>query len=112
MFKQTWVAVSHSSNLPTAQSQAAFLEERGIPCFVEGGALADELATSRHLSGIEIKVHVDCLQQARTLLTELARRHVGRAEIACPSCGEKIEAAFDACWKCGQDRPAEASASG
>ncbi len=111
MFKQTWVAVSYASNLPTAQSRAAFLEERGIPCFVEGGALADELATSRHLTGIEIKVHVDCLQEAQALLAELARRNVGRAELTCPSCGEKIEAAFDACWKCGQDRPAEGSAS-
>ena len=25
---------------------------------------------------------------------------------ACPQCGEHIEAQFDACWKCGEDRPA------
>lgn len=25
---------------------------------------------------------------------------------ACPQCGESIEAQFDSCWSCGEDRPA------
>jgi hypothetical protein len=107
-----WVIVDRAPNTVVAQLWADYLQERGVPCFVDGSMLADERAAAMQLVGllgVDVKTSGDHLDRARELIADLKARNEGRPSIKCAKCGETIDAAFDACWKCGSERPAVGS---
>lgn len=71
---------------------------------VEGLIEADNCGGMRpHLDltrGVNILVADQDLEQARAFLKEGSEKLV-TYPWTCSSCGEEIEAGFDACWKCG-----------
>ncbi len=54
-------------------------------------------------SGVDILVPNDELETALAALQEPVT-DLTAEPWTCPSCGEAIEAGFDACWKCGEGK--------
>jgi hypothetical protein len=82
------------------------LERDGIRCIV-----VDTNIARGRLRGAVYVVFPTQVERARTLVA----RHLKGASVSatalslpwpCPSCGERIEGQFQACWKCGTAKPA------
>ncbi len=86
------------------------LESRGIPYVLRNQFLAGavgELPPTECCPEVWVIDDRD-LQLAQRLLKDLQRDlHSGEAPSwCCPDCGERLEPAFELCWRCGADRPA------
>src|SRR5215831_18019067 len=80
------------------------LEREGVRCFVA----VSNVARSRLHGAVYVSPAV--ADRARQIVTRhLKGASVSEAAIAppwqCPSCGEVVEAQFQACWKCGTAKP-------
>lgn len=86
------------------------LRRAGIACFIRN-ELMTGLAQSVPLteSTPELWVQDDRDEaKAREVLKDLRSEPAGGAENwGCPKCGEKSEAQFTSCWKCGEPRIAK-----
>jgi hypothetical protein len=108
MSASSWTLIDRAPNAAIAQAWADYLQRNGVPCFVEGAMLSDERAAAMQaigMLGVDLKTSADRVEEARRLLTALKARGAERPTVDCPKCGEPIEGAFDACWKCGTERP-------
>ena len=95
------------------------LEQQGIEATVMGESLAaargDLPLTPDTLPSVW--VYEEDMERALPVAQEYILRHVRQDEPRplasepwkCPSCGESIEPQFDECWKCGHQRPADAT---
>lgn len=86
----------------------AMLEDAGIDCFMRNefsAGLAPEIPISE--STPELWIQDDSrLTEALQIkqVWRISPKVAGNAW-TCPSCGEKLEAQFTSCWKCGTARP-------
>lgn len=91
------------TNETEARVDLAHLEAMGITAVLE----ADNCGSMRpHMdltSGVHLLVAgLEC-EKATALLKEAVEQPAGEDWI-CGSCGEKSEAGFSACWKCGAEK--------
>lgn len=96
----------HTADNPTEIGYVrGLLEAEGISTRVRSMELWAAAVEIYFAEGARPSVWVsdDDLERARKVLAESDRR--GReSDWTCPSCAEKLEGQFTACWKCGQAR--------
>jgi hypothetical protein len=84
------------------------LESAGIACFLKN-EVARQLFPEVPLSEAVPELWIDDDSRLAEAL-EIKKDYLGPQTVVgpawtCPKCGEKIEAQFDSCWKCGTARP-------
>lgn len=88
-----------------AEFAAGLLHTAGISCEVRNGAIALTGGLGTPLPFFP-EVWVLSEEELPAALHILERHRDAHAPgWACPKCGGKNEAPFDACWSCGADRP-------
>jgi len=93
-------AVSHLKDL---------VESAGIPCFLNNevtSALSGGIPQGECMPELWIDDDSRLAEALQIKKDWLAPERVKGTPWTCPKCGEKIEAQFDSCWKCGTPRPA------
>ena len=97
-----------SPDLVAVKQLKDVLENVGISCFIDNeisARLAPEIP--RNESTPELWIEDDSqLEESLQIKKDWQSPPVQGAPWTCPKCGEKIEAQFDSCWKCGTARPA------
>ncbi len=80
------------------------LDDSGIVCEVRNGDVSAIVPAAPFNE--ELWVSEDSYPKASELLTSWRNpTPSGATSWTCPACGEKIEAQFNSCWKCGASRP-------
>jgi Putative prokaryotic signal transducing protein len=96
-----------ASDLVDANLLLASLRERGISAHVRGEHLwqmRGAIPFTDALPTVWID-HDDEEPLAREVLAAHALRPPPGPDWGCPSCGEEVDGHFEACWKCGAERP-------
>jgi hypothetical protein len=97
-------------NLREAHLLQGYLEARGVPCRVVGGAhhsVRGELPIPDFQPQVQLEDGTQAAlaqELVDAYFRELREEPTGEPW-TCPSCGESIEAPFAACWKCGTEMP-------
>lgn len=99
--------VYRAANLVEAQLVADVLVAEGIGTTVTGGYLSGAIGELPPSDVIGVRVHDDREEpRARALIREYEiERRTARADWFCRGCGERIDGAFGACWRCGAPAP-------
>ena len=100
--------VLSSPNLIEITQLKDVLESAGIACFTRNESTSGLLGEVPLTEGTpELWIEDDQrLDEALQLKSDLqASAKAGGAEWVCAACGEKSEAQFDSCWKCGAKKP-------
>jgi hypothetical protein len=80
------------------------LEDAGVLCEVRNGDVSRTFPAPPFYE--ELWVADEEYAKATELVTSWAQPTASRAgSWTCPACGERIEAQFSSCWKCGAQRP-------
>jgi hypothetical protein len=80
------------------------LEDAGITCEVRNGDVSRTIPAPPFYE--ELWIPDEEYLKASELLSSWQRPPPsGSAAWNCPACGERIEAQFSSCWKCGAQRP-------
>jgi hypothetical protein len=97
-----------SPDLAAVKHLKDLLDSAGIACFMKND-ISSYLCGDIAMSGIVPEVWIDDearLAEALQIKKDwLAPEPIQGTPWPCPKCGEKIEAQFDSCWKCGTARP-------
>jgi hypothetical protein len=82
------------------------LEQAGIACFIRNEQLSGAMGEIPFLECLpELWVlRDDELPRAKRLIDQ-QREPVSAPDWRCPSCGERNEGQFAACWRCGAEDP-------
>ncbi len=84
------------------------LEAEGIRCFVKNellSRLAGEVPFTECAAELHVVDEAD-RWRAEALITALrTAQPLHRDPWTCADCGERLEAQFTSCWRCGRDRP-------
>ena len=99
------IRLTQAPNAAIATIWADLLCEAGLKATVLRqflGSAAGELPPDQCLPEIWL-FHDEHLQQARTLLADLAA--LPQRRWVCRSCGELVEGGFEQCWNCGALMP-------
>ncbi len=92
------------------QAQAGLLKEllqrEGVNCIIRNEQLFSALGEIPFLEcSPELWVVDDEVwPRAKALLDGWLKEEVQMTPWVCPSCGEKLEGQFGACWQCGKER--------
>jgi hypothetical protein len=103
-----------AQNPADAHFVAGILQERGIKCEVLGeelwgarGALSVSPDTLPAVWIQDDNRHEQALNLIRQIENKTLNAPAGDSPWKCPNCGEKMEAQYTDCWKCGTSRPEE-----
>jgi hypothetical protein len=88
--------VYRSFSLPDVMHFRNLLEARGIACHVRNYHSASVLG---ELPFLEVEL------ARRVIATAGVPQWGGARDWTCPGCGEKLEAQFAQCWRCGTEGP-------
>ncbi len=92
-------AVSHLKDL---------LESAGIACFINNeisSTLSGGIPQGECMPELWIDDDSRLAEALQIKRDSLSPQKAHGKPWPCPKCGEKIEAQFDSCWKCGTKRP-------
>lgn len=93
MDKDPEIVVVHRAKTPAIAAMIAeALKGAGVPAYVEGAALNDEFAVSQRamgLTGVEVLVHRDRLEEARKILAAMRASGDHLAEDLTPEEGDQ-----------------------
>jgi hypothetical protein len=106
------VFLESAKNVVDADIVAAALHAAGIPVYVPGAALSDEVAAAKKTYGAvgtEIYVARRDVAVARSIVDRLRSGAAGRDAWICKACGESHEAQFGVCWRCDAPRDDDAT---
>jgi hypothetical protein len=101
------VLLEVAKSVVDADIVAAALKAEGIPVYVAGAVLSDELASVRKVVGgvgTDIFVAKKDVERARAVVAK-TRPKEGGGFWTCAACGERVESQFEACWKCEATMP-------
>lgn len=100
--------VYESHDAPLVGYLASVLESQGIACLVRnaylGGAVG-EIPPTECWPELWVTDERDEAPALRVLADALRPPPPGRDAWQCPACGERSEAQFTECWRCGGSRP-------
>ncbi len=87
-----------------AHQAKSWLNQEGIPAFVEGAHANSGLYIGSALAGVKLLVAADDKERACNLLQQYHTDGYDRTSWFCGSCQEVNEPSFDLCWSCGENR--------
>ena len=93
------------------RAQAGLLKEllqrEGVDCIIRNEQLFSALGEIPFLEcSPELWVIDDEVwPRAKSLLDGWLKEEIQTTSWICPSCGEKLEGQFGACWQCGKEKP-------
>ncbi len=97
-----------SQHLVEAEMRKEQLEQAGIRCMIKNqrtSGLAGEIPFAEVFPEVWV-LHDQDYDRARQLIEdEAALLRSNHGHWTCSGCGERHESQFNACWKCGQDKP-------
>ncbi|PQO31175.1 hypothetical protein C5Y96_12550 [Blastopirellula marina] len=99
--------IASYANAADADHLKAVLQGHGIRAFVEGGDLQTSLSyIGSALGGVHVTVHSVDAEKAIEIKQELSQEshEPTGGPWFCGECEEIVDAGFQVCWKCGQDR--------
>lgn len=99
--------IASYANAADADHLKAVLQDHGIRAFVEGGDLQTSLSyIGSALGGVHVTVRSADADKAIEIKDELSREshEPTGGPWYCGECEEIVDAGFQVCWKCGQDR--------
>ncbi len=104
-FVSKWVRVHTADNPPEAVFIRGLLEAEGIPVRLQSMELWTAAVEIYFAEGARPSVWVPrtALAEAERVLAQRDRSGRGRAWNC--DCGERLEAQFTTCWRCGRGRP-------
>ncbi len=100
-----WVRVYTADNPPEAVFIRGLLEAEGIPVRLKSMELWTAAVEIYFAEGARPSVWVPgkAREEAERVLAQRDRRGVGRPWTC--GCGERLDAQFTVCWRCGAPRP-------
>ena len=106
--------VFSSPDLIQAAQLKDLLEREGIPCLIRNdilGNIAGEVPFTEAFPEVWVQNDGDVGRAEAIKADWRAARRMdpGGAAWVCPACGEKLEAQFSSCWKCGTERATAAA---
>lgn len=99
--------IASYANAADADHLKAVLQDHGIRAFVEGGDLQTSLSyIGSALGGVHVTVRSVDAEKAIEIKEELSQEshEPSGGPWYCGECEEIVDAGFQVCWKCGQDR--------
>lgn len=102
-----FLKIASYANAADADHLKAVLQDHGIRAFVDGGDLQTSLSyIGSALGGVHVLVRSVDAEKAMELKEELSQESHEPAGDPwyCGECEEVVDAGFQVCWKCGQDR--------